>query len=115
MPNARDSQKALIVSGFVVFAQFALFLLVGLMLFTFYQFHPLPPIVTNDEIFPAFIVREPAARDFGTCDRRDLRGGDVEPERVAQLAGVDDGDRLLRAARRRRGTTARSCSRFARG
>ena len=55
--SARDSQKALIVSGFVVFAQFALFLIVGLLLFTFYRFHPLPPIVSNDEIFPAFIVR----------------------------------------------------------
>lgn len=55
--TARDSQKALILSGVVVFAQFALFLVVGLLLFTFYRFHPLPPIVTNDEIFPAFIVR----------------------------------------------------------
>jgi SSS family solute:Na+ symporter len=55
--SARDSQKALIVSGFVVFAQFALFLVVGLLLFTFYKFNPLPPIVSNDEIFPAFIVR----------------------------------------------------------
>jgi len=55
--SARDSQKALIVSGLVVFAQFALFLVVGLLLFTFYKFNPLPPIVSNDEIFPAFIVR----------------------------------------------------------
>jgi SSS family transporter len=55
--SARDSQKALIVSGLVVFAQFALFLIVGLLLFTFYRFNPLPPIVSNDEIFPAFIVR----------------------------------------------------------
>ena len=28
-----------------------------MLLFTFYNFNPLPPIVTNDEIFPAFIVR----------------------------------------------------------
>ncbi|MFI5177670.1 MAG: sodium:solute symporter [Vicinamibacterales bacterium] len=55
--SARDSQKALVVSGVVVFGQFVLFLLVGLMLFTFYRFNPLPPMVTNDEIFPAFIVR----------------------------------------------------------
>jgi Na+/proline symporter len=27
------------------------------LLFTFYKFNPLPPIVSNDEIFPAFIVR----------------------------------------------------------
>jgi SSS family transporter len=55
--TARDSQKALMLSGVVVFAQFVLFLGVGLLLFTFYQFNPLPRIVTNDEIFPAFIVR----------------------------------------------------------
>jgi len=55
--TARDSQKALILSGVVVFAQFVLFLMVGLLLFTFYTFNPMPAIVTNDEIFPAFIVR----------------------------------------------------------
>lgn len=55
--NQRDSQLALIVSGFVVFAQFALFLTIGLMLHAYYAVHPLPAIATNDEIFPAFIVR----------------------------------------------------------
>jgi SSS family solute:Na+ symporter len=56
--SVRDGRLALIASGVFVFAQFALFLLVGVLLFTFYQFHPLPPIATNDEIFPAFIVRQ---------------------------------------------------------
>jgi solute:Na+ symporter, SSS family len=55
--NQRESQKALIVSGFVVFAQFALFLTIGLMLHAYYATHPLPPMASNDEIFPAFIVR----------------------------------------------------------
>jgi solute:Na+ symporter, SSS family len=55
--NARDSQKALILSGVVVLGQFALFLTIGVMLFAYYRFNPLPPIVTNDQIFPAFIVR----------------------------------------------------------
>jgi SSS family transporter len=55
--NVRDSQKALILSGVVVFAQFVLFLGVGLMLFAYYRFYPLPPLASNDEIFPAFIVR----------------------------------------------------------
>jgi len=27
------------------------------MLFAYYRFQPLPPIVTNDQIFPAFVVR----------------------------------------------------------
>src|SRR3954467_15361169 len=55
--NQRDSQKALIVSGFLVFAQFALFLTIGIMLHAYYAVHPLPPMASNDEIFPAFIVR----------------------------------------------------------
>jgi SSS family solute:Na+ symporter len=55
--NVRDSQKAIVLSGFVVLAQFALFLGIGLMLFAYYRFNPLPPLASNDEIFPAFIVR----------------------------------------------------------
>jgi len=55
--NQRESQLALIVSGFVVFAQFALFLTIGIMLHAYYATHPLPPMASNDEIFPAFIVR----------------------------------------------------------
>jgi SSS family transporter len=56
--NVRDGRTALVASGVFVFAQFALFLLVGVMLFAFYQFNPLPPLTTNDQIFPAFIVRQ---------------------------------------------------------
>jgi solute:Na+ symporter, SSS family len=55
--NKRESQKALILSGFVVFAQFALFLTIGIMLHAYYATHPLPPMASTDEIFPAFIVR----------------------------------------------------------
>jgi SSS family solute:Na+ symporter len=55
--NQRESQLALILSGFVVFAQFVLFLTIGMMLHAYYAGHPLPPMATNDEIFPAFIVR----------------------------------------------------------
>jgi SSS family solute:Na+ symporter len=55
--SARDSRRALVFSGFVVFAQFALFLWIGLMLHAYYAGHPLPPMATTDEIFPAFIVR----------------------------------------------------------
>jgi SSS family solute:Na+ symporter len=55
--NQRESQLALIVSGFVVFAQFVLFLGIGMMLHAYYAGHPVPPMASNDEIFPAFIVR----------------------------------------------------------
>lgn len=57
--NKRDSQKALILSGFVVFFQFALFLLIGVMLYAFYQAHPLTTkLESNDSIFPVFIVQQ---------------------------------------------------------
>src|SRR5476649_529661 len=59
--NQRESQKALIFSGFVVFAQFALFLTIGMMLHAYYSSHPVPlmntPCPPCDEIFPTFIVR----------------------------------------------------------
>jgi SSS family transporter len=55
--NVAESRKALITSGFVVFAQFALFLTIGIMLHAYYATHPVPPMASTDEIFPAFIVR----------------------------------------------------------
>ncbi len=54
--HQRDSQKALIASGFIVFFQFVLFLTIGVMLYAYYQHAPLPPMASNDEIFPVFIV-----------------------------------------------------------
>ena len=54
--DLRDSQKAIITSGVIVFLQFVLFLGIGIMLFAYYQHAPRPLITTNDEIFPAFIV-----------------------------------------------------------
>src|SRR5713226_8978172 len=55
--NMRDSQKAVVLSGFVVLFQFMLFLIIGIMLFAFYKFYPLETqLASTDEIFPAFIV-----------------------------------------------------------
>src|SRR2546426_2881694 len=55
--NMRDSQKALVLSGFVVLFQFLLFLIIGIMLFAYYKFYPLETqLASTDEIFPAFIV-----------------------------------------------------------
>ncbi len=55
--NQRDSQKALVLSGFVVMFQFTLFLLIGVMLFAYYKFFPLTAkLASNDQIFPTFIV-----------------------------------------------------------
>ncbi|WP_018682057.1 sodium:solute symporter [Actinokineospora enzanensis] len=59
--DLRASRKALIASGFVVFLQFALFLVIGTMLWSFYR--GLDPVRqlglgTADELFASFIVRE---------------------------------------------------------
>ena len=51
--SLRDAQKALIGSGFVVFAQFTLFLLVGIGLWVYYQARS---FTAPDAIFPTFII-----------------------------------------------------------
>ena len=54
----RDSKQALLASGVVVFVQFALFLVLGVMLFIFAQHASLPVQGDTDRIFPEFVVRE---------------------------------------------------------
>ena len=57
--NQGDSRKALLTSGFIVLFQFALFLLVGVLLFVFAQHSPLiGPRDRADSILPVFLVRE---------------------------------------------------------
>ena len=58
--NLKDSQKALISSGVLVIFQFALFLLVGLMLYAFYKGQVIGTgsafLTDSDQLFPKFIV-----------------------------------------------------------
>ena len=55
--SAREASTGLVLSGFIVFAQFTLFLLIGVMLYTFYQHTPLPRALgRTDEILPLFVV-----------------------------------------------------------
>jgi solute:Na+ symporter, SSS family len=55
--NERDSKTALLASGIVVFIQFALFLVMGVMLFVFVQHGGLfNPGGDPDRIYPQFIV-----------------------------------------------------------
>jgi SSS family solute:Na+ symporter len=55
--SARAAARGLILSGFIVFAQFIVFLLIGVMLFVYYQQTPLPQALgRNDEILPVFVV-----------------------------------------------------------
>ena len=55
--SAREAARGLVLSGFLVLAQFVLFLVIGVMLFTYYQHVPLPrALARSDEVLPAFIV-----------------------------------------------------------
>lgn len=59
--SARQATAALLTSGLVILAQFALFLLIGVMLFVYYQqAGSLPPEVAAkaDRVFPHFIVTQ---------------------------------------------------------
>ena len=50
--NLKGAQKAIIGSGIIVIIQFAIFLVLGVMLYAYYG----PLNVRSDEIFPKFII-----------------------------------------------------------
>jgi SSS family solute:Na+ symporter len=55
--SRRQSQAALLASGVVVLLQFTLFLVVGVVLYAFYQhFAPAVPFQRPDQIYPTFVV-----------------------------------------------------------
>jgi len=55
--SASSAAAGLVLSGVIVFAQFVLFLVIGVLLFVYYQQTPLPrPLSTNDEVLPLFVV-----------------------------------------------------------
>jgi SSS family solute:Na+ symporter len=57
--SERDSKKALLASGVIVFVQFLLFLLIGVMLYVYRQYIPFAiPGGDADRIFPEFIVTQ---------------------------------------------------------
>jgi SSS family transporter len=57
--DQRDSRRALLASGGIVFIQFALFLLIGVLLYVFAQHTPLlAPGERTDRILPLFLMRE---------------------------------------------------------
>ena len=56
--NERDSKIALLSSGLVILFQFTLFLVVGVMLYSYYHYYPHEtPAAAQDRIFPTFVVR----------------------------------------------------------
>ncbi len=55
--SAREASRGLVLSGFIVFAQFILFLFIGAMLYAYYLQTPLPqPLARTDEVLPLFVV-----------------------------------------------------------
>jgi len=54
--SERDAKLGLVLSGFIVFAQFTLFLVIGIMMFAYYQHIPPPAVSRADEILPRFVV-----------------------------------------------------------
>ena len=56
--NQRQSVIALLSSGVAILFQFALFLMVGVMLFAFYHHQPSAAFGKADRIYPTFIVHE---------------------------------------------------------
>ncbi len=64
--NVSEGRKSLIFSAVLIFPLFLIFLLVGVMLWVFYQSHPMqiplpersPGIGSNDFIFPIFMMTE---------------------------------------------------------
>jgi solute:Na+ symporter, SSS family len=56
---SRDAALGLVLSGFIVFVQFVLFLLIGALLYAYYSSTALPrALERNDEILPLFVISE---------------------------------------------------------
>lgn len=57
--SPRRAKQAVVASGILVFAQIALFLSIGALLYAFYQsVPPTVPFASNDTVFPRFIAEE---------------------------------------------------------
>ncbi len=54
LQNLKKSQLAVITSGLIIIFQFAIFLLIGFLLFGFYG----PTQMKSDEVFPFFIIKQ---------------------------------------------------------
>jgi SSS family solute:Na+ symporter len=64
--SARQASAGLVLSGVIVVAQFVLFLVIGAMLFVYYQHAPLvAPLARNDEVLPSFVVHSLAGGPAG--------------------------------------------------
>ena len=103
--SRRQSQGALLASGVVVLLQFTLFLVVGVVLFAFYQhFPPAAPFQPARPDLSHFRHHPASGGALRPADRGDPRRRHGQSERGAQFPGVEFGDgflQALRASRRR--------------
>ena len=82
--SQRQAATALVASGFVILAQFALFLFIGVSLWVFYGVFP--PSGADDQLGrDVHLLHRPllANRSARTGDRSDLLGGDGYTRRFA--------------------------------
>jgi solute:Na+ symporter, SSS family len=56
--SGKEAGRGLVLSGFIVFAQFTMFLIIGLLLYTYYLSHPLPAGTQPDQVLATFVVQE---------------------------------------------------------
>ncbi len=106
----RDARRALIGSGFAVIAQFAMFLLVGIGLWAFYEGRNFS---APDKIFPTYIIEEmpsgmkglviaailAAAMSTISGSLNSLAAATTHDLWAPMRGGVSDGPRLLRASK----------------
>lgn len=109
--SLRDARRALIGSGIAVIAQFALFLLIGIGLWVFYEARVFP---APDKIFPTFIIQEmppvmtgiviaailAAAMSTVSGSLNSLAAATTHDLWVPLRGGMADGPALLRVSKR---------------
>lgn len=109
-PSLRDARKALITSGLIVMVQFALFLVVGVGLYAFYQGRT---FAAADEVFPFFILEQlppgvtglviagilAAAMSTVGSSLNSLASASTH-DLYAPITGRDDPEHLMRVGRR---------------
>ena len=108
--SLKDARRALIGSGLAVIAQFALFLLIGIGLWAFYEARVFP---APDQIFPTFIIQEmppgmtgiviaailAAAMSTVSGSLNSLAAATTHDLWVPFRGGMSDGPALLRASK----------------
>ena len=107
--SQRQAAGALVASGLVILAQFALFLFIGVALFVFYQAYPPEGSQAVARRCVRLVHRSlPADGRHRPGHRGDLLGRDGDALGLAQRLGLDDGQRPLPADHRlhRRAATA---------